>query len=357
MFGFFLLLRSGPGFAEVGGMRTDGFEALSKPSQEYHLAASGPVAVPLTSTWTARMDRSLALSPHLRFSQAAAPQAPAPTPGTAAGGAAAQSEHDSLADVGAKLSNPVSDVWALFTEFDLIFSDGDVNTGDPQVGFSMQFQPVLPIPLFGKWKLIVRPTVPVLFSQPVPEGFNDFDHKIGLADTLLPLVLSPPTKNWILALGPTFTIPTSTVDAFGRQQWAMGPAGVLGYKTKKAILGVFPQYFFGIGSRGDQGDTPDASYMSLLYFFFYNLPEAWQVGFNPVISYDNKALPDNKWNVPIGLTVAKTTKIGKLPVKFQFGFEYSVVSQDAFGQRFLLKLNVIPVIPSLIKKPLFGGTS
>jgi hypothetical protein len=337
-------------------MRTDGFKALSKPSHGYHLVEPGPVAVPLTSTWTASMGRSPALPQRLRFSQAAAPRAPAPTTGTAAGGAAAQSEQASLADVGAKLSNPVSDVWALFTEFDLIFSDGDVNTGDPQVGFSMQFQPVLPVPLFGKWKLIIRPTVPVLFSQPVPVGFNDFDHKIGLADTLLPLILSPPAKNWILGLGPTFTLPTSTVDAFGRQQWAMGPAGVVGYKTQKITLGVFPQYFFGIGSRGDQGDTPDASYMSLLYFCFYNLPDAWQVGFNPVISYDNTARSGNKWNVPIGLVVAKTTKIGKLPVKFQFGFEYSVVSQDAFGQRFLLKLNVIPVIPSLIKKPLFGGT-
>jgi hypothetical protein len=37
------------------------------------------------------------------------------------------------------------------------------------------------------------------------------------------------------------------------------------------------------------------------------------------------------------------------------GFEYSVVSQDDFGQRFMIKLNVIPVIPSLIKNPIFGG--
>ncbi len=126
-----------------------------------------------------------------------------------AGGAAA---------VGAKLSDPTSDVWALFTEFDLTFNDGDVNTGDPQVGFQMLFQPILPLPMFGKWKLITRPTIPIIFSQPVPEGFDDFDHKIGLGDSLLPLVLSPPSKHWILALGPTFTFPTSTVDAFGRQQ-------------------------------------------------------------------------------------------------------------------------------------------
>jgi hypothetical protein len=40
-------------------------------------------------------------------------------------------------------------------------------------------------------------------------------------------------------------------------------------------------------------------------------------------------------------------------VKFQLGAEYSVVSQDDFGKRFMLKLNIIPVIAPLIKKPLF----
>jgi hypothetical protein len=33
-------------------------------------------------------------------------------------------EDTNLAEVGAKLSNPVSDVWALFTQFGLTWSDG-----------------------------------------------------------------------------------------------------------------------------------------------------------------------------------------------------------------------------------------
>ena len=95
--------------------------------------------------------------------------------------------------------------------------------------------------------------------------------------------------------------------------------------------------------------------MNLLYFLFYNLPNAWQVGANPVITYDNKASRGNKWNVPVGLLIAKTTKVGKFPVKFQLGAEYSVVSHDDFGKRFLLKLNITPVIQGLVKNPIFGG--
>jgi hypothetical protein len=79
------------------------------------------------------------------------------------------------------------------------------------------------------------------------------------------------------------------------------------------------------------------------------------VEMNPVITYGNKATKGNKRNVPVGLMVTKTTAVGKRPVKFQFGFEYSVASQDDFGKRFMIKLNVIPVIQGLVKNPIFGG--
>jgi hypothetical protein len=268
------------------------------------------------------------------------------------------SEHGSLAEIGAKLANPVSDVWALFTEFDLPFSNGNVNRGDAQVGGRMILQPILPIPLYGtgenRWKLITRPTIPVLFSQPVPTGVDTFDHPGGLGDITLPLLVAPPTGHWILGVGPTWLFPSATEDAFGRQQWGVGPAVAMGYATKEWTAVVFPQYYWGIGGWNKK-NTPDASYLSMLYAFFYNLPHGWQVGTNPTISYDHQASSGNKWNVPVGMTVAKTTKIGDLPVKFQLGLEYSVVSQDIFGQVAQLKLNVIPVIPSLIKDPIFGG--
>ena len=269
------------------------------------------------------------------------------------------SHQDSLGEVGAKLSNPASNIWALFTEFDLTFSDGDVNLGDPKVGGAMLFQPIMPIPLFGtganQWKLIMRPTIPFIFSTALPKGLNRYDRITGMGDTVLPLPLVAPTGNWLLGLGPTFTLPTSTERALGRQQWEVGPTAIVGYKTKKWILGMFPQYYFGIGSRGDQDGKPDASHGSLLYFGWINLPEAWQVGFNPVVTYEDKAISGNKWNVPFGPSVTKTTKVGGMPVKFQLGAEYSVVSQDTFGRRFLLKLNIIPVIESLVTDPLFGG--
>ena len=57
----------------------------------------------------------------------------------------------------------------------------------------------------------------------------------------------------------------------------------------------------------------------------------------------------------MGVSVSKTARMGGMISKFELGFEYSVVSEGAFGQRAMVKLSVIPVIPSLRRKPLFGG--
>jgi hypothetical protein len=274
-------------------------------------------------------------------------------------------QHGSLAEVGAKLSNPLSSVWALFTEFDLSLNNGNAQGGNDVVGSLMNFQPIMPIPLYGEgddlWKIIFRPAVPIQFAAPRPDGSNNTNYDAGLSDILMPLPVAPPLENQniIFGLGPTFTLPTSTKVQLGRRQWQAGPAGVFGYKTKDYVVGIFPQYFFGIGGRGDQGSrsgVQDASNMNLLYFAFLNLPNAWQLGMNPAITYDHKASRGNKWNVPMGIVVAKTTKIGNMPVKFQFGVEYSVVSQDDFGKRALFKLNIIPVIPALIENSVFGGS-
>ena len=42
-------------------------------------------------------------------------------------------------------------------------------------------------------------------------------------------------------------------------------------------------------------------------------------------------------------------------LKFQFGFAYSVVRPADFGERFQVKLNIIPFFGALVKQPIFGG--
>ena len=148
--------------------------------------------------------------------------------------------------------------------------------------------------------------------------------------------------------------PTATDDDLGQDQWALGPAVVLGYKNKFVTAGVFPNYFWKIGSSGQDRDMPDINQGSMFYFLTFNLPDAWQIGMNPTITYNHKASSGNKWNVPVGLFAGKTIKIGNTPVNIKAGLEYSVVSQDDFGQRAQFRIQITPVIPALIKDPVFG---
>ncbi len=229
----------------------------------------------------------------------------------------------------------------------------------------MIFQPVLPFPLYGtgknQWKMITRPVIPIIFSQPIPTGAgtDSFNNIGGLGDIELPLLLAPPERmlgHWIFAAGPVFEFPSATNTSLGANQYSVGPAVAFGYKTKKWTAALFPNYFFGVGDRSDRkATTPTTSKLSLLYAFTYNLPKAWQVGLNPTISYNNTASSGNQWDVPFGLFASKVVKIGRVPTKIQATVEYSVVSPDAFGERAAFRLVVTPVIPGLVKNPFFGG--
>jgi hypothetical protein len=149
-------------------------------------------------------------------------------------------------------------------------------------------------------------------------------------------------------------LPTATSDLLGSDQYALGSAVVFGYHTKKMVIAIFPNYFWKVGSHGQHEDTANINKGSLLYSFNYMLPNAWQVGMNPTITYNKQASGGNKWLVPVGGYVGKTIKIGRLPVNIKVGLEYSEVSPDAWGKRLMFRFQVTPVVPGLIKKAIFG---
>lgn len=280
---------------------------------------------------------------------------------------AANPPHGSLGNVGAKLANPLSDLWSLQFNFQAPgFYDGDINSGSPEVGGNLIIQPVMPFPMYGEgedaWRLITRPVIPVVFTQPIPEGPDEFSFVGGLGDLALELVLTAPAtfthlpKSLIFGVGAGLGFPTSTDDDLGNQQFSAGPAVALGWKTKTFTTVLFPTYFFGYADRKDRkSGTDDLSQLSFLYSLVFNLPQAWQIGLNPTITYDDNATSGNKWNVPIGFFGGKTIKVGKTPVNIRAGLEYSVVSQDTFGKRAIFRFQITPVVPSLIQKPIFGG--
>jgi len=268
--------------------------------------------------------------------------------------------HQDLSKVAGKLNDPTSSIWALQVEFDLNISKGSVTDGDYKYGGTAEIQPVMPFLVTPKLGLITRPVIPIVFAAQIPvsdgAGGFDFHSQGGLGDISIPFLLNPKLDlgGFSFALGPDITIPTATDKAIGSGRWGMGPTALALWKNEKITTGALMEYYFDIGGKDSRAK---AEKMTILYFAYYMFPGALQVGMNPVITYDNKATDGNKWNIPIGITVGKTIRVGHMPVKFQLGFDYSAKHQKKYGERFKLKFLITPVIkaPMMASKAWFGN--
>lgn len=294
------------------------------------------------------------------------PQGPAPTTASPPGeGASSDSagtppaaQGASLEEINQKMNNPVSDLWYLTMQYNHIWLDGELsdNTEDAD---TLVFQPVLPISLTGKWNLITRPTFNFILEGPVPSSILDrdgteklnFGHIGGVGDTVLLSLLAPyATHGLIWGVGPSLGLPTATNKRLGYGKWTAGPAGFLGYINKKGFIGVLVEQRWSYAGWADRR----VSETDIQYFAQLFLPGLWQVGLgNPTANIDWTADSKDQVTFPVGLNIAKMTKVGKTPVKFFLGGYYVPVRPDEFGEEWFIRFQISPTIPALIKGHLF----
>jgi hypothetical protein len=260
-----------------------------------------------------------------------------------------------LTEINKKLTNPVSDLWSIaFQQNNYML---DMGAGQPDHWNSnLNFQPVLPVALTSNWNLITRPVMTLFNSVPHPDPHNpaDIERTTGFGDTVLMELVSASPKlvgNWLLGLGPTFIFPTASSDYTGQGKWQVGPAAMVGYLSKKWILGGLLQNWTSFGGSGNQ----NVNQMNLQPFAAYFLPDGWSIGYSGNILANWKAdKAGDVWTVPLGLSVSKVLKLGKLPVRLGLAGQYMVHHPDTSGQKWNIQFMVVPVIPKLIKGNLFG---
>jgi hypothetical protein len=269
-------------------------------------------------------------------------------------GAAPQGQGQDLGELGKQLNNPISSVWNITTQSNMYFYKGDLSSAY-RGQFVFNFQPILPIPLTKNWTLIPRPVIPIL-ANPYITGLNtatgspEWSRTGGFGDISLVTVLSPNIPGLILGCGPTFIFPTAPTHDLGQGKFQMGPSVVLGFISKNWVGGVFPQHWWSLaGTRA----TPVTSQTNIQYFLFRMLPGAWQVGFTPNILINWRADGGNQVTFPLGLGVGRTFTLGGVPIQSSLEFQWMPVYPDDFGQRFNIRFVFKPVLPNLVKKPLF----
>ena len=258
-------------------------------------------------------------------------------------------QHGSLADTARQANNPLGTLWTLQNQFDIkTYHDIPLAGGgnaDGEVGFSWNFQPVLPLHLTPKWNLINRAVIPFLEVNPVPNASGGIDHPAEFGDIILANILSPnKAKGFIWGVGTTWSFPSASSDRAGSGKVELGPAGGAFWLGKEWIFGVFPQQWFSIGGDSSRSDV---SFLDMQYFVWRLLPGGWQVGFSPDLTVNWKASSGNKVTFPIGIGVGRTFKIGGRAYKLDGQVFYSVVHPDVNGQRWGFRVRFSPIIDAL----------
>ena len=281
----------------------------------------------------------------------------------------AQHGGKSADEVAKELSNPAGSLASLFTSIEYTGYKGDLPGADDQDGWGFSFQPVLPFPVGDKGRrVILRPLVPVALSQPVfnsrrglgqpfvvrtgthsttvSPGIGRFETTdVSLGDISFDLVyagteMKSKHEGYLWGIGGAGTLPSATDDDLGGDQWRLGPEVFGGVIRKWGTVGAVVSHQWNVAGSNDDTHSVTAGQ----YFYAIGLGNGWQIASGPNFSYDWKADSDQRLTLPLGFGVAKTTKIGTTPVKFQAQVQYFVEQPDAFGPEWLLKFTVTPVI-------------
>lgn len=251
-------------------------------------------------------------------------------------------------EVAKELSNPAGSLASLNFNFQYETFKGDLPGADDQDSWSMIFQPSLPFPVGDKGRnVLFRPAFPVLFDQPVFKADKGaFDNaNFALGDIGFDLVyagneMKTKKEGFLWGVGAAGTLPTATDSDVAGKQWRLGPEFFGGIIREWGLVGALVSNQWNIGGWDDDS----YSAMTAQYFYAIGLGKGWQIASSPVITYDWMADSDQAWTVPVGLGVAKTTKLGGKPWKFSFQVQYFVEQPDAFGPEWLFKLTVTPVV-------------
>ena len=249
----------------------------------------------------------------------------------------------SATEIAAQLSNPNTNLGTMNMVFDYVAYDGDLPGADNQSAFRGTFQPSLPYALTPKTNLFVRPAVPIIFKQDLPNSNGEFDSKgVELGDISFDTMVVSTFKSIGLVFGGGVvgTFPTATDDALGRDQWLLGPEILTAVVRKWGMVGALVTHQWDVAGEDDF----DTSITGGQYFYAFNLKDGWQVNAAPVWSYNHEASSGNKWTVPVGIGASKTLMIKGGPWKFGLQYWHYVKSPDLYGPDWQVRVIVSPVV-------------
>jgi len=248
----------------------------------------------------------------------------------------------SAAEIAAALSDPNTTLGTMNFQFDHVAYQGDIPGSGRAEARRMVFQPSLPYPLSDTTNLFVRPAIPVIIDQDVPEPRGGFDSEgIDLGDVSFDASIGRSLPGGIVILGGlTGTLPTATNDSLGRDQWLLGPEGAVAAVRPWGVAGLLLTQQWDVAGENDY----DTNVTGGQYFYAFNLGKGLQISGSPTFAYDHEASGGNKWTFPLAIGVSQTLILGGRPWKFGIQYWHYIESPDSFGPDYQIRFTISPVV-------------
>jgi hypothetical protein len=248
----------------------------------------------------------------------------------------ASPSHDSEA-VAKELNNPVSSMVSVPLQFNW---DQGVGVND-DLRTTINFQPVIPVELTDDVNLITRFILPYI-NQPVlvPGGAT----ASGTSDILLSLFLSPAKAGkMIWAVGPVFSLPTTTDPMLGSGKWSAGPTGLVLEQSGPWTVGVLVNHLWSFADTGDIERT-EVNQTFIQPFLAHTSKSALTFNINSEATANWKARNGEEWTIPINFALTRVIKLGPFPFSVGGGVGYYVETPEG-GPEWKLRLIATLILP------------
>ncbi len=252
-----------------------------------------------------------------------------PTPPSAA--EAPAGEQASAQELAKKLSNPVSSMISVPFQENIDFGIGP----EDGVRSTLNFQPVIPVPLGEDWNVIIRTIVPITYQNDVTApGKSEFGLG-GITQSFFFSPTKPGPGGIIWGAGPAFLYRTEIDRALGAGKWGAGPTVVALKQMGHDTVGLLANHIWSIG--GDE-DRADVSSTFLQPFFAHTTSSATTFTVNLESTYD---WVGEEWTVPANFQITQLVKLDGQPVSVGGGFKYYAAKPEGgpdWGVRLIFTL-------------------
>ena len=248
----------------------------------------------------------------------------------------------SAEEIAAKLLNPANPIMKIGNNFDYVTYDGDLPGAGDQTQLKYLFLTIFPFKLDNGNSIMVRPAIPIIFDQGLPDGEGGFDD-VGtdIADIGYDLIYTGMSKTGTLwAYGLAGTLPTASDDRLGKDLWGLGPEVMFGKAGKWGAVGALLSHQVDVAGSG----SGSINLTSLNYFYGFPLKDGWSVGAGPTITYDHDAASGEELTLPLGIGINKTLILGGRPWQFSLQYYNNVVRPDAYAAEHTIRFGITPVV-------------